>query len=220
MGITMNKIYAVYGASGFGQEVSYWLKRKLAESGDSSNFYYIDDQKGGDVLDGNEVITFDQFESMPGAEKFCAIAIASSSAREQIYQKLKKTNIQLISVMGEYSFVRGAVLGEGSFISAFVDITSNIKIGLCFHANTYSYVGHDCIIGDFVTFAPKVSCNGNVHIHDHVYIGTGAILKQGTPEKPLVIGKGAVIGMGAVVTKDVPPGVTVIGNPAKPFEKK
>jgi acetyltransferase-like isoleucine patch superfamily enzyme len=185
----MNKIYAVYGASGFGQEVSYWLKRKLAESGDSSEFFYIDDQKGGDVLDGNEVITFDQFESMPGAEKFCAIAIA-------------------------------AVLGEGSFISAFVDITSNIKIGLCFHANTYSYVGHDCIIGDFVTFAPKVSCNGNVHIHDHVYIGTGAILKQGTPEKPLVIGKGAVIGMGAVVTKDVPPGVTVIGNPAKPLEKK
>jgi acetyltransferase-like isoleucine patch superfamily enzyme len=41
----------------------------------------------------------------------------------------------------------------------------------------------------------------NIHIEDHAYIGTGAIIKQGTPDKPLVIGKGAVIGMGAVVTK-------------------
>ena len=73
------------------------------------------------------------------------------------------------------------------------------------------------MIGDFVTFAPGVMCNGNVHIDDHAYIGTGAILKQGTPDKPLRIGRGAVVGMGAVVTKDVAPGETVIGNPARPM---
>ena len=56
-----------------------------------------------------------------------------------------------------------------------------------------------------------------MHIEDHAYIGTGAIIKQGTPERPIVIGRGAVVGMGAVVTKSVPAGVTVIGNPAKPL---
>ena len=105
--------------------------------------------------------------------------------------------------------------GEGLIACDNVIFTSNIKIGKYFHANIYSYVAHDCVIGDYVTFAPRVSCNGNVHIEDHSYIGTGAIIRQGTPNKPIVIGKGAVVGMGAVVTKDVAAGTTVVGNPAR-----
>jgi len=111
-------------------------------------------------------------------------------------------------------------LAAGAALSPFVSITSNIKIGKCFHANLYSYVEHDCVIGDYVTFAPGVKCNGNIHIEDHAYIGSGAVIKQGTPDQPLVIGKGAVVGMGAVVTKSVPAGVTVVGNPARILEKK
>ncbi len=106
-------------------------------------------------------------------------------------------------------------LGVGAVLSPFVTLTSNVRIGRHFHANLYSYVEHDCVVGDFVTFAPRVHCNGNVVIEDHAYIGTGAILKQGQPGKPLVIGRGAVVGMGAVVTKSVAPGATVVGNPAR-----
>jgi acetyltransferase-like isoleucine patch superfamily enzyme len=58
-----------------------------------------------------------------------------------------------------------------------------------------------------------------VVIEDHAYIGTGAIIKQGDPDRPLIIGRGAVVGMGAVVTKSVAPGTTVIGNPARVFVK-
>ncbi|MBP6191585.1 MAG: acetyltransferase, partial [Acinetobacter sp.] len=111
-------------------------------------------------------------------------------------------------------------LDEGSALSPFVTIGSNVRIGKCFQANLYSYVEHDCVIGDFVTFAPGVKCNGNIHIEDHVYIGAGAVIKQGTPAQPLVIGRGAVVGMGAVVTKSVPAGVTVVGNPARILTSK
>lgn len=99
-------------------------------------------------------------------------------------------------------------------------MTSNVRVGRHFHMNMYAYVAHDCAIGDYVTFAPGVRCNGNVHIDDFVYVGTNAIFKQGTEDAPLRIGRGATIGMGAVVTKDVPPGVTVIGNPARVMEKR
>lgn len=111
-------------------------------------------------------------------------------------------------------------IDHGSILCPFVTITSNIIIGKSFHANIYSYVAHDCIIGDYVTFAPSVKCNGNVTIEDYVYIGTGAVIKQGKLNNPIVIGKGAVISAGAFVTRNVPAGITVFGNPAIKLTKE
>lgn len=215
----LNKLYGLYGASGFGEEIMYWFTRQLERSGDKSRVVYIDDGTDKSVVNGFDVLKYEAFLAQPETEKFVCIAIANSVVREKLDQKLQRDGVHQIPVCGDYSFVRGATLAEGSILSAYVDITANVRIGRCFHANTYSYVGHDCVIGDYVTLAPRVSCNGNVHIEDHAYIGTGAILKQGTPDKPLVIGRGAVVGMGAVVTKSVPAGVTVVGNPARPLVK-
>jgi acetyltransferase-like isoleucine patch superfamily enzyme len=110
-------------------------------------------------------------------------------------------------------------IGEGSILCPYVTITSDVVIGRHFQANLYSYVAHDCQIGNFVTFAPCVKCNGNVIIEDNVYIGTGAIIKQGTINNPLIIGKNSVIGAGSFVTKNVDPNTTVVGNPAKVLSK-
>jgi acetyltransferase-like isoleucine patch superfamily enzyme len=53
-----------------------------------------------------------------------------------------------------------------------------------------------------------------------VYIGTGVIIHQGKANKPLKIGKGAVIAAGAVVTKSVVEGKVMFGNPAVEFTKE
>jgi sugar O-acyltransferase (sialic acid O-acetyltransferase NeuD family) len=148
------------------------------------------------------------------------VAIANSLTREQMVGRCSKDGISLFSLIAENAVVLDEnEIGEGAIICPFSMITSNARIGQAFHANIYSYVAHDCVIGDYVTFAPGVKCNGNVVIEEHAYIGTGAILRQGKPGEPLVIGRGAIVGMGAVVTKSVQPGVTMVGNPARPLVK-
>jgi len=102
----------------------------------------------------------------------------------------------------------------------FVTLTSNVQVGKNFHANIYSYIAHDCIIGNNVTFAPAVKCNGNVIIEDNVYVGTGVIIFQGKENRPLVIGSGVTIAAGSVVTKSIPAGKTVFGNPAIELTKE
>jgi acetyltransferase-like isoleucine patch superfamily enzyme len=92
----------------------------------------------------------------------------------------------------------GNKIGFGSIFCGFSTLTVNSTIGACFHANVYSCVAHDCVVGDFVTLAPGCKINGNVVLEDDSYIGTGAIIKHGNPEDPIVIGRGAVVGMGAI----------------------
>lgn len=144
------------------------------------------------------------------------IAIANSSIRAQLADRCKNDGVSFFEVRAANVVQLDDVqLQEGAILCPFVTLTSNIRIGRHFHANLYSYVEHDCVIGDFVTFAPGVKCNGNVVVEDHAYIGAGAVIKQGLPGTPLVIGRGAVVGMGAVVTMGVPAGATVVGNPAR-----
>ncbi|MBS0503448.1 MAG: acetyltransferase [Proteobacteria bacterium] len=203
---------AVYGASGFGREVMPLVRGQYG--GEGTEFVFVDDG----AADGKSVLSFDEFLRRPQASRQIVIAIANSAVREKLAARCVKAGIESLDVKAaNASILDDVVLGEGSILCGFTQMTSNIRIGRYFHANIYSYVAHDCVIGDFVTFAPGVKCNGNIHIDDHAYVGTGAILKQGTPDKPLRIGRGAVIGMGAVVTKDVAPGETVVGNPARPM---
>ena len=218
----MTEIYAVYGASGCGRSLMPVAREHLARQNITAQIYFIDDSlTETSQINGHSALNYDAFKALSAEKKFVLIGIANSQVREMLAKKVEQDGIKLWSIQANNTVIMDEVIiGLGAALSPFVTLTSNIKIGKCFHANLYSYVEHDCIIGDYVTFAPGVKCNGNIHIEDHAYIGTGAVIKQGTPDKPLVIGKGAVVGMGAVVTKSVPPGVTVIGNPARILEKK
>lgn len=224
---------AIYGPGGFGREVLSY----------ASNVCFISDdpaQVGANVF-GARVYSLDELarlnrmqaeahESVPGPEYDnpkpysqigVVIAVAGAEVRRRLADAVLAAGLREGRLTAPAAFVGpGVDLGPGAILCHQSIVTASARIGRQFHANIYSYVAHDCVIGDFVTLAPRVSINGNTVIEDDVYVGTGAILRQGTPDRPLRIGKGAVIGMGAVVTKDVAPGETVVGNPARPMDPR
>lgn len=213
------KLYGVYGASGFGREVMPLLRAQV-DNDPEAECVFVDDSMIEYTMNGHKCMTFEQFLCHPATTRAVTLAIGDGRVRAKLAEKCEVAGVKFIGVRAENCMVLDeSPIAEGMILCGFATITSNATIGRHFHGNIYSYVAHDCVIGDFVTFAPGVMCNGNVHIEDHAYIGAGAVLRQGKPGRPLIVGAGAVVGMGAVVTKDVPPGVTVIGNPAKPLIK-
>ena len=213
------QIIGVYGASGFGREVMPLCRDQFAD--ETSEFVFVDDGCESEILNGANVVSFDSFLARSADSRKIVVAIADPKIRKLLLEKCEANNIEVISVRSSNCVVMDDVeIGAGAVLSPFVTLTSNIRIGLGFHANIYSYVAHDCVIGDYVTFAPGVMCNGNAVVEDGAYVGTGAVIKQGRPGKPIVIGQGAIVGMGAVVTKSVAAGVTVVGNPAKQLSRK
>jgi sugar O-acyltransferase (sialic acid O-acetyltransferase NeuD family) len=216
------KRFAIFGASGFGREVLPVARQQLQHTETQPwDLVFVDDNPSVPQVNGHKVMTYAEWLSMPSTSRHICLAIGNSAVRERLVARCTEDGVTFFDVKAANVVVMDDVqVGPGAVLSPFVTLTSNVRIGQQFHANIYSYVAHDCVIGDFVTFAPGVQCNGNVTIEDHAYIGTGAILRQGQPGKPLTIGRGAVVGMGAVVTKNVAPGTTVVGNPARVMEQR
>ena len=210
------KRYAIFGVGGCGRGVMPLARRQLEACRESFELVFVDDHHKAGECNGHRVVRFDEWLNESATDRVINLAIANGKVRESLAYRCSENSVDFFEIRADNVVqLDDTRIGEGAILCPFVTVTSNVNIGRHFHANLYSYVEHDSVIGDYVTFGPAVKCNGNVVIEDHVYVGAGAIIKNGKTNNPLIIGRSAVIGMGAVVTDDVPPGVTVVGNPAR-----
>jgi UDP-N-acetylglucosamine acyltransferase len=72
------------------------------------------------------------------------------------------------------------------------------------------YIAHDCQLGSFVTTASNVAMGGHVHVGDRANLGLGTVVHQRR-----TVGAYAMVGMGSVVSRDVPAFVKAYGNPCR-----
>ena len=213
-------IFGVFGCGGFAREVMPIARQFLADRPDygiaPDHMAFIDRLRQDAPVNGHAVLSEDDFAAHPAAHKYFCVAVGDGRLRQTITARALSAGHRLLSLTSRHAVVMdGSSIGDGAILCHFSTVTANVTIGRSFKCDNHAAVAHDCVIGDFVTFAPGAKCNGNVVIEDFVTIGSGAVIRQGTPERPLRIGAGATIGMGAVVIRDVPAGATVIGNPAR-----
>lgn len=210
--------YAFYSSGGFAREIrAGFLQNVCMTSADRVEIIFIDDsaEAQGQVIHGSRVISYCEAKSIPGLR--VNVAFADPKLRREKVELCESDRLETFSSFAPSAIIGDNVkIGHSAIFAHNAMVTSDAQIGKSFHCNIYSYVAHDCIVGDFVTFAPRVAMNGRVKIEDNVYVGTGAIILPGRSDRYLTIGKGAVIGAGAIVTKDVEPGTVMVGAPAKP----
>lgn len=145
---------------------------------------------------------------------FACVAIggARGANRLAIQLKLEAQGCVPLTVIHHRAFVAAdAKLGKGAQVLAMSAVCANARLGDAVIVNTSASVDHDCVLHDGVHVGPGARLAGEVEVGANAFIGTGAVVLP-----RLSIGAGATVGAGAVVTRNVAPGTTVVGNPARP----
>lgn len=138
------------------------------------------------------------------------LAIGANAARKRLATELP---LSWRTVVHPRATVHDSVrLGEGTVVFAGAVIQPDTTLGAHAIVNTGATVDHDGRLGDFVHLAPGVHLAGGVTVGEGAFLGVNAGVIPGR-----TIGDWTTVGAGGIVVRDLPPGVTAIGVPARPL---
>ena len=206
----------IYGAGGLGREVVGLVLSQPKANELYDDIFFVDDNPNINCVIEKKVFRFDELgkhDISPDNSVFL-IAMGEPILREKIYEKVRKrdysfeTIVSNSSMVGERSSIKpGCIISNNGQISCDVEIGENTLI------QGAAMIGHDCVIGANCVISSYSFLGGDTHVDQGCYIAPGAMIKQG-----ITIGNNSIIGMGAVVTRNVPSHTVVYDKPPKMFK--
>ena len=203
---------AILGASGHGKVLAC-----AAEAFGWCNIVFFDDAWPELVSNGPwEVIgTGSDLIAKAGSYAGVAVAIGDNATRKYKLDFLIAAGAAVVSVVHPSATIsRYASIAAGGAVFAGAVVNAGASIGGGVILNTNSVVEHDCVLGSTCHLSPGAVLAGGVHLGNGVWVGANASIKQS-----VCVGDNSVVGMGAVVTRNVRPEVTVVGSPARLLKK-
>jgi len=143
------------------------------------------------------------------------VACGTNALRRHISEALWEQGASLQEICHPAAIISpSASVGPGSTVLAGAIVGPRAIIGRGVIINHAASVDHDCEVDDYVNISPGARFAGGVRADPGVFAGLNASVLPGVR-----IGENAVIGAGAVVTRDVAVSATVVGIPARPIER-
>ncbi len=174
---------------------------------------FLEDNAKSDMVNGFRVVgkTADRYKFKSGKFIVC-FGMRYMRERIELFRSMCLEGFSFENAFFPGVYIdKSATLGVGNVIAAGCKILPNASVGNCCFMCVTSSVDHDCQVADGVYLAPGATLCGGAVIEEGAFIGANATI---LPE--IRVGKYAVIGAGAVVSRDVAPGSTVIGVPGHP----
>jgi sugar O-acyltransferase (sialic acid O-acetyltransferase NeuD family) len=216
------KRIAIIGAGGFAREVA-WLIEDISaatnpeDSGYATVGFLVSDASRLGSSDSPILGDFSWLES--NRVDALAMGIGTPAVRLKLAEELKGRFPHIAWPALVHPSVkwqrRTMHVGEGVIICAGNIATVNVRFEPFCVVNLSCTIGHEAVIGRGCVLNPTVNISGGVELGSGVLVGTGAQIMQ-----YLKVCDGARVGSGAVVNKDVDPGTTVVGIPAKELTRK
>jgi sugar O-acyltransferase (sialic acid O-acetyltransferase NeuD family) len=137
------------------------------------------------------------------------IAVGNPKDRYRIYEKLPKETKFFTFIHPTSIITKNTIIKEGTFIGPYCIITTNVSLGSHLILNRSNQIGHDSVVGNFVSLMPGSIVSGNVNIGDRVYLGTNSSVKE-----KIKITSDVTVGLNSGVVKDINNSGVYIGTPS------